>query len=67
MKAKRASLAPKVMTGMLSNVKDSFYLIDHSVIKKHTDRTQWVSSQITQMKQSKLYGKVVVLCLQSLP
>ena len=43
MQRKKAHLTPKIMTGLLSNVKDSFYLIDSGVVKKHQDRNQLIN------------------------
>lgn len=58
---KRASLTPKILAGLLSNVKDSFYLIETGVIKSHSERNFLVNYQIETMLSSKLYGCVLVL------
>ena len=58
---KKASLSPKILAGLLSNVKDSFYLIETGVIRSHSERNFLINHQIETMLQSKLYGCVVVL------
>ena len=54
-------MSPKILAGLLSNVKDSFYLIETGVIKSHHERNFLTNYQIETMLLSKLYGCVLVL------
>jgi len=57
---KRASLTPKLLQGHLSNVKDSFYLIDNTVLSGIQTQA-FINQHIELLMNSKLYGEVIVL------
>lgn len=63
---KKASLTPKLLNALLSNVKESFYLIDNTVVRTLSDRNNLINSQIETLLDSKLYGAVMVLGLRQL-
>lgn len=63
---KKASLTPKILNALLSNVKESFYLIDNTNIRTPQDRSQLINSQIETLLDSKLYGSVILIGLRKL-
>jgi len=63
---KKATLTPKLFNALLSNVKDSFYLIDNTVLSSPVDKHNLINSQIEVLLDSKLYGTVIVLGLRKM-
>ena len=49
-------MTPKLFNALLSNVKESFYLIDNTVVRSSHDRNLLINSQIEALLDSKLYG-----------
>ena len=57
---KKASLTPKLLQGHLSNVKDSFYILENMVLSGMQTKI-FVNQHIELLLNSKLYGEVIVL------
>ena len=62
---KKAILAPKILQAHVSNVKESFYLFDHSKALSSDIRNMLINHQVETLLQSKLYGAVVLLCFRN--
>ena len=60
---KKAHLTPKILNGLLSNVRESFYLLDTGLLKSCERRT-FINWQIEQILNSKLYTQVIVVGLR---
>ena len=58
---KKAHLTPKLLQGHLSNVKDSLYLLDNTVLQSSSARHSFINQHIEIMASSKLYGDVILL------
>ena len=63
---KKAILAPKILQAHVSNVKESFYLFDHSKALSSDIRNMLINHQIETLLQSKLYGAVVLLSFRNI-
>ena len=62
---KKAILAPKILQAHVSNVKESFYLFDHSKALSSDIRNMLINHQMETLLQSKLYGAVVLLSFRN--
>jgi hypothetical protein len=58
---KKATLTPKLLQAHISNVKESFYLFDHTKCVDQNTRNALINHQIETLLQSKLYGQVILL------
>ena len=58
---RKAKLTPKLLQAHLSNVKDSFYLLDNTALPTPAHRRTLVNQHIEIMLTSKLYGANVIL------
>ena len=62
---KKAVLAPKLIQAHISNVKESFYLFDHSKATDQNIKNTLMNYQIESLLQSKLYGAVILVSFRN--
>lgn len=62
---KKAVLASKLLQAHISNVKESFYLFDHSKATDQNIKNTLINYQIESLLQSKLYGAVILVSFRN--
>ena len=62
---KKAVLAPRLLQAHLSNVKESFYLFDHSKALSQSIRNTLINYQVETLLQSNLYGAVILVSFRN--
>ena len=62
---KKATLTPKLYQAHISNVKESFYLFDHTKCLDQNVRNTLINNQIETLLLSKLYGTVILLSFRN--
>ena len=63
---KKATLTPKIYQGLISNVKESFYLVDYTKSPDYSVRNYLTNYQIEQILTSTLFGTVILLNFRNL-